>query len=78
MFNKVKIRGVRRPVGRIYSIILKPLLHLICRVYWGIVLYKVEVLIIVPGEYYIEYFDIGVYGVAMLLRLKVTVYNIEF
>ncbi len=77
MFNRIKIRRIGGLVRGIYLIFLKLFLNLIYRVYQGIILHKVEVLYIASREYYIKYFNIGVRGVAMLLRLKVLVYYIE-
>ena len=68
---------MRKPVAGIYPIILKPFLDLICCVDQGIVLHKIKIVIIVPREHCVEYFDVRVSRVAFLLCLKVTVYYIE-
>jgi hypothetical protein len=80
MLNWVEIRGVGRPICDLCNAVKgKPSLNCVCPVYRSIVLHKQVAVIklLKNGSHFcLANLKVGVCGVPMLRRLKITVYNI--
>jgi len=72
VLNWVHIWTIGWPFHDVYTMFAKPQCHRFCCVYRGVILHENKTWLIDTKEVIVEYVEIGLGEVSMLLRLKVT------